>query len=76
MGMTNNLERRMYEHKNHMVKGFTQAYDVTRLVYYEETNDVNIAIQREKTLKRWNRDWRIALIEKDNPDWNEIVLRV
>ena len=75
VGMTNDLERRVYEHKGHLVKGFTEAYDVTRLVYYEETNDVNDAIQREKILKRWNREWKIALIEKHNPDWNDIVLR-
>ena len=75
VGVTNDLERRIFEHKNHLVKGFTEAYDVTRLVYYEETNDVNVAIQREKNLKRWNRDWKINLIEKGNPDWNEIPLR-
>ena len=75
VGVTNDLERRVFEHKNHLIKGFTQAYNVTRLVYFEETNDVAIAIQREKTLKRWNRDWKIGLIEKDNPDWSEIILR-
>ena len=75
IGVTNDLERRIFEHKNHLVKGFTQVHDVTKLVYYEETNDVSVAIQREKVLKKWNRQWKINLIEKTNPHWNEIILR-
>ncbi len=73
IGVTNNLERRMYEHKNGLAKGFTKKYKVYTLVYYEETNDVNAALQREKQLKKWNRKWKLALIERVNPDWDDIA---
>ena len=75
IGVTNNLERRVYEHKNGLVKGFTSEYKVNRLVYYESTNDISSAIQRETQLKRWKRAWKLALIDKANPQWLEIVLR-
>ena len=73
IGLTNNLERRIYEHKNHLVKGFTEKYSVTMLVYFEQTNDINGALQREKQLKKWNRKWKLKLIEKSNPDWLDLA---
>ena len=72
IGMTNNLIRRVYEHKNNINEGFTPKYGVHRLVYYEHTNDVNGAIAREKRMKKWNRQWKINLIEQDNPDWTDL----
>src|SRR5436305_13848826 len=67
IGITNNLERRLYEHKHHMVEGFTNKYKLTRLVYFEEMSDVYAAIAREKPLKGWLRAKKIALIESINP---------
>ena len=72
IGITNNLEKRIYEHKNNLVKGFTSKYGVHLLVYYEQINNVNMAIQREKQLKKWNRKWKLALIEKENPNCNDL----
>ena len=72
IGVTNNLERRMFEHKNKLVEGFTKRYDLTKLIYFESFQYVNDAIRREKQLKNWNRQWKIELIEKDNPDWNDL----
>ena len=75
IGVTNNLERRISEHKVSLVKGFTQQHRVNKIVYYEQTNDIAGAITREKQLKKWNRQWKINLIEKSNPNWDEILLR-
>ena len=72
IGVTSNLIKRVYEHKNNLVGGFTQKYDVHRLVYFETTDDINNAIRREKQIKKWNRDWKIELIEKNNPDWRDL----
>ena len=72
IGVTNDLIRRVYEHKNGLIEGFTKKYSVKKLVYYEQTNDVREAILREKRLKKWNRDWKIKLIEKMNPDWKDL----
>ena len=72
VGMTNDLERRMYEHKSGLVEGFTKRYKVRRLVYFEQTDDVVAAIAREKQIKKWNRKWKIALIEASNPQWREL----
>ncbi|OGZ78578.1 MAG: hypothetical protein A2528_01915 [Candidatus Staskawiczbacteria bacterium RIFOXYD2_FULL_37_9] len=72
VGVTDNLQRRIYEHKNNSVKGFTQKYNIHNLVYYEETNDINIAIEREKQIKSWSRNKKLVLIEKDNPTWNDL----
>ena len=69
--VTNDLVRRVFEHKNDLIDGFTKKYKVHRLVYYEHTNDINSAIEREKTIKRWKRQWKISLIEK-NPDWKDL----
>lgn len=71
-GVTNNLLRRMYEHKNKLCKGFTGKYDVNKLVYYEYTQYVNNAIQREKQLKGWLRKKKIELIESVNPYWEDL----
>ena len=67
--ITNNLEKRIYEHKNKLFDWFTKDYFINKLVYFEETNNIHIALQREKNLKRWNRRWKIDLIEKNNPNW-------
>ena len=72
IGITNNLARRVYEHKEKLVKGFTQRYNVSMLVYYEVHGDVRAAIQREKQLKKWNRSWKLRLIEKYNPEWIDL----
>ena len=72
IGVTNNLIRRVWEHKNHLVKGFTQQYKLDKLVWYEETSDVLTAIAREKQLKNWKRQWKIDLIEKQNPKWQDL----
>ena len=72
VGVTNNLERRIYEHKNKLLPGFTEKYNVSKLVWYEECSDVKAAIQREKNLKKWKRSWKNALIEKENPDYKDL----
>ena len=71
-GVTNNLVRRVWEHKSKLAKGFTLQYDVDKLVYYEEYQDIIMAIQREKRLKKWLRKWKISLIEKNNPYWQDL----
>jgi putative endonuclease len=71
-GVTNNLERRMYEHKNKLIPGFTSKYKLKRLVYFEETVDINAAITREKQIKGWLRKKKVALIESQNPDWEDL----
>ena len=75
IGVTNNLERRLYEHKNHLVDGFTDKYNVTKLVYFENTSDVRSAIAREKQLKGWTRAKKIALVNKENPGWCDLSLQ-
>jgi putative endonuclease len=72
IGVTNNLERRIYEHKHHIVKGFTEKYSVSILVYFEQTIEIQSAIQREKQLKKWNRKWKLDLLEKLNPEWKDL----
>ncbi len=71
-GVTNNLERRVYEHKNKLVEGFTEKYNVDKLVYYETSNDSIRAIEREKKLKKWRREWKENLIKKGNPNWADL----
>lgn len=68
IGVTNNLLRRIYEHKNDLVPGFTQKYSIHVHVYYECIEDINTAIQREKQLKKWQRKWKLQVIEKANPN--------
>ena len=72
IGVTNNLLRRVYEHKNNLMAGFTGRYGVRLLAYYEQFNDVHYAIQREKQLKKWNRKWKLELFEKANPEWVDL----
>lgn len=72
VGITDDLVKRIGEHKNNIREGFTNKYNVHRLVYYEEIEDVQVAMAREKRLKRWNRQWKIELIENDNPEWNDL----
>ena len=72
IGVTSNLIKRIYEHKNNLIEGFTKKYNIHNLVYYEITEDVNSAITREKQLKIWKRNWKIELIEKNNPGWKDL----
>ena len=72
IGVTDNLLRRIYEHKNNLIDGFTKKYNVHKLVYYEETNDILSAIKREKQMKKWKRQWKIELIEKFNLNWKDL----
>ena len=72
IGVTNNLERRLYEHKQELVEGFTKRYHVHKLVYYEQTSDIRSAIQREKELKGWLRAKKNALVETMNPTWRDL----
>ena len=72
IGMTNNLVRRGYEHRNGLLDGFTKKYNLKRLVYFEVFNRVEDAIHRKKRLKKWNRQWKIELIEKVNPEWIDL----
>ena len=71
-GITNNLARRVYEHKEKLISGFTSKYNLTKLVFFEETHDVKAAIAREKQIKGWLRKKKIELIESRNPDWNDL----
>jgi putative endonuclease len=73
IGMTNDLQRRVYEHKMGIKKGFTFRYGVNKLVYFEIFNNVDEAILREKRLKKWNRAWKIKLIEEENKPWNDLA---
>ena len=72
IGVTSNLLQRIWQHKSGVMEGFTERYEVDRLVYYEMHTEMTGAITREKQLKKWKRDWKIALIEKDNPDWRDL----
>ena len=72
VGVTNDLVGRVYQHKNDMVDGFTKRYGVHSLVYYEQAEEICSAIEREKQLKKWNRKWKLELIEKVNPEWKDL----
>jgi putative endonuclease len=72
IGVTNDLIRRIYEHKNGLVEGFTKRYKVYNLVYYQQCEDIESVIQREKHLKAWHREWKIRLIEETNPMWKDL----
>ncbi len=74
IGVTNDLIKRVFEHKNDLVEGFTKKYSVHQLVYFDQTGDVNSAITREKQIKKWRRQWKIELIEEKNPDWDDLYL--
>ncbi|MBB4234443.1 putative endonuclease [Rhizobium esperanzae] len=74
IGVTSDLERRIYEHREGLTPGFAWKYGCTRLVWYEEHWDIGTAIQREKSMKRWNRQWKIDLVEAMNPEWDDLYL--
>jgi putative endonuclease len=71
-GVTNDIFDRVYTHKQKLVDGFTKKHNVCQLVYMEEFNDINEAIHREKCIKKWNREWKLRLIEEHNPDWRDL----
>jgi len=75
-GVTGDIAGRVYEHKNHLFPGFTSRYGVHMLVWYEDHTNILAAIEREKKIKRWNRDWKIRLIEKMNPEWEDLYPRI
>ncbi len=72
VGMTDNLSRRIFEHKSSLAEGFTKKYNVNKLVYYESQPDLKSALKREKRLKNWHRQWKINLIEAKNKDWKDL----
>ncbi len=72
IGVTSNLQKRAFEHREHLYEGFTKQYDLNRLVYYETYDDSLTAIQREKALKKWNRNWKLRLIIDHNPEWTDL----
>jgi len=72
VGITNDLERRIYEHKEKLVKGFTEKYNVNKLVYYEQTPDINAALNREKEIKKWRREKKNRLVVNTNPLWRDL----
>ena len=72
IGVTSDLLKRTFEHKKHLVQGFTDKYNITKLVYFEQTNSITSAITREKQLKNWHRQWKNNLIETMNPNWNDL----
>ena len=72
IGVTSDLVKRVWQHKNDLIEGFTKKYSVHKLVYYETHTDMTEAIRREKRLKKWNRAWKIELIEKENPEWIDL----
>ena len=74
IGVTSNLQKRVWEHKNKVIEGFTKKYNVDKLVYYELTDSIESAINREKQLKRWHRQWKINLIKEMNPDFKDLSL--
>ena len=72
IGVTSELQKRAWEHKNNLVEGFTKRYEVHRLVYYELCEDMLAAISRAKQMKKWNRAWKLELIERENPEWKDL----
>ncbi len=76
VGVTNNLIRRVFEHKNKLIEGFTEQYDVNLLVWYESTESIESAIAYEKKLKRWRREWKIEMIEEQNPEWVDLYQQI
>jgi len=72
VGVTSDLVRRIYEHRNGLVPGFTKRYSIKRLVYFEQYEDIQTAIQREKNIKHWSRAWKVGLILAGNPEWNDL----
>ena len=76
IGVTKDLKRRVWQHKNNLVKGFTEKYGVHNLVYFEQHQDIEEAILKEKQMKKWNRNWKIKQINKMNPNWDDLYSKV
>jgi len=76
IGVTSNLVRRVWQHKEKLVKGFTEKYGIDKLIYFETYNDIDLAIQREKSLKEWKREWKIDLVKRDNPQWRDLYQEI
>ena len=76
VGVTSNLQKRIYEHKNGIVEGFTKMYGVHCLVYYEVARDAETALMRERQIKKWNRAWKLKLIEEQNPEWEDLYVNL
>ncbi|MEI7653169.1 MAG: GIY-YIG nuclease family protein [bacterium] len=76
IGVTSSLKKRVWEHREKIVEGFTKKYSVTKLVYYEVHEDIRVAIQREKCLKRWKREWKERIINERNPGWRELYFEI
>jgi len=72
VGVTNDLLKRVWQHKQGLVEGFTKRYGIKTLVWYEQTDSIESAMTREKQIKKWNRDWKVELIEKNNPQWKDL----
>ncbi len=72
VGVTNDLSRRIYEHKNKLIPGFSEKYNLSKLVYFEETRDINVAIIREKEIKNWRREKKDKLVNQENPSWRDL----
>ncbi|GAA0202809.1 GIY-YIG nuclease family protein [Kangiella japonica] len=72
IGVTGDLLKRIYQHQQGAIEGFTKKYQVKKLVYFESCNNINVCLNREKQLKAWRRDWKVALIEANNPNWNDL----
>jgi len=76
IGVTNDLIRRVFEHKQHLAKGFTARYNLDKLVWFEQTEDINSGISKEKQLKNWHRQWKVNLIEQTNPNWQDLYANI
>jgi len=76
VGVTSDLTKRVYEHKNNLIEGFTKKYNVHNLVYYEVHNEIEETITREKQIKKWNREWKLRLIEEMNPGWKDLYDKI
>jgi len=72
VGVTSDLVKRIYEHREGLIDGFTKRYDVKMLVWFELTNDIEAAIAREKQIKKWNRQWKLRLVDQSNPEWRDL----
>lgn len=76
IGVTTDLKKRVWEHKNNVIEGFTSKYGVHSLVYFEQSENIESAISREKNLKNWCRRWKLELINRNNPGWNDLYLEI
>ena len=76
IGVTNDLIRKVYEHKNYLLDGFTKNYDIKMLVYFEIYDSIETALNREKNIKAWQRSWKVRIIEEQNPHWNDLYNQV